>query len=64
MWQLRPYGKEHKTRSSCWDRTHHLSKEQASSRTNTDRKAYVKHHIPGQKQKRLGTRKDKGHKRD
>ena len=39
--------------------THHPSKEQASNRTNKDRKEYVKHHIPGQKNKHLGKRKDK-----
>ena len=44
--------------------THHPSKEQASSRTNKDRKEYVKHHIPGQKGKHLGKIKDKGHRHD
>ena len=34
-------------------------KEQASSRTNEDGKEYVKHHIPGQKNKHLGKRKTK-----
>ena len=43
--------------------THHSSKEQASSRTNKDRKEYVKHHTPGQKNKHLHKIKDKGHKR-
>ena len=42
--------------------THHPSKEKASSRTNKDGKEYVKHHIPGQKNKNLGERKDKGHR--
>ena len=32
--------------------THHPSKEQASCRTNKDGKEYVKHHIPGQKNKK------------
>ena len=44
--------------------THQPSKEQASSRTNKDGKEYVKHHIPGQKNKDLGKRKDEGHRRD
>ena len=44
--------------------THHPSKEQASSRTNKHGKEYVKHHIPGQKNKHLVKRKDKGHRRD
>ncbi len=44
--------------------THHPSKEQASSRTNKDGKKYAKHHIPGQKNKHLGKRKRKGHRRD
>ena len=43
---------------------HHPSKEQASSRTNKDGKKYVKHHIPGQKNKYQGKKKDKGHIRD
>ena len=41
--------------------THRPSHEQAS-RTNKDGKEYVKHHIPGQKNKHLGKRKDQGHK--
>ena len=40
--------------------THHPSKEQASSRTNKDGKEYVKHHIPGQKNKHMDKRKDQG----
>ena len=44
--------------------THHPSKEQASSRTNKDGKTYVKHQIPVQKNKHLGKRKDKDHRRD
>ena len=44
--------------------THHPSKEQASSRPNKDGKEYVKHHIPGQKEKHLGEREDKCHIRD
>ena len=45
---------------------HHPSKEQASSRINKDGKGkeYVKHHIPGQKNKHLGKRKDNGHTGD
>ena len=43
---------------------HHPSKEQPNSRTNKDGKEYVKHHIPGQKNKHLGKRKDKGYRRD
>ena len=43
---------------------HHPSKEQASSHTNKDGKEYVKHHIPGQKNKHLSKRKDKGHRRN
>ena len=39
--------------------THHTSKEQGNSRTNKDGKEYVKHHIPGQKNKHLGKRKEK-----
>ena len=39
-------------------------KEQASNRTNKDGKEYVKHHIPGQKNKYLGKKKDQGHRRD
>ena len=35
-----------------------------SSRTNRDGKEYVKHHIPGQKNKHMGKRKDQGHRRD
>ena len=41
-----------------------LSKEQASSLTNTDEKKYVKYHISGQKNKHLGKRKDKVHEHD
>ena len=33
-----------------------------SSRTNKDGKEYVKHHIPGQKNKHQGQRKDTGHR--
>ena len=44
--------------------TQHPSKEQASSRMNKDGKEYVIYHIPGQKNKHLGKRKDKGHRRD
>ena len=44
--------------------THQPSKEQASSCTKKDGKEYVKHHIPGQKNKHLGKRKDKGDRRD
>ena len=43
--------------------THQPSKEQASSRTNIDGKEYVKNHIPGQKNKHLCKKKDKGHRR-
>ena len=32
--------------------------------SNKDGKEYVKHHIPGQTNKHLGKRKDKGHRRD
>ena len=35
--------------------------KQASSRTKKDGKEYGKQHIPGEKNKHLGTRKDKGH---
>ena len=41
---------------------HTSSKERTSSHTNKDGKEYVKHHIPGQKNKHLGKRKDKGHR--
>ena len=44
--------------------SHHPSKEKASSRTSKDGKEYVKHHIPGQKNKHLGKRKDKCYRRD
>ena len=44
--------------------THHPNKEQASSRTNKDGKEYVKHHIPGQKNKHLGKRTEQGHRHD
>ena len=44
--------------------THHPSKEQASSRTNEDGKKYVRQHIPRQKNKHMGKRKDKPHRRD
>ncbi|KAK2145786.1 hypothetical protein NP493_3855g00002 [Ridgeia piscesae] len=40
--------------------TNHPCKEQASSRANKD----GKRHIPGQKNKHLGKRKDQGHRRD
>jgi len=40
--------------------TYNPRKEQASSHTNKDRR---RHHIPGQKNKHLGKRKDKGHRR-
>jgi len=43
---------------------HHPSKDQASRSTNKDGKAYIIHHIPGQRNKHLGMRKDKVHKRD
>ena len=43
---------------------HHSSKEQASNRTNKDGKEYTKHYISGQKNKHLGKKKDKGHRRD
>ena len=39
-------------------------KEQDSSHTNKDGKEYVKHHIPGQKNKHLGKKKDTGHRAD
>ena len=42
--------------------TRHPCKEQASSRKNKDGKEYVKHHMPGQKNNRLGKRKDQGHR--
>ena len=35
-----------------------------SSPTNKNGKEYVKHHIPGQKNKHPGKRKDEGHRRD
>ena len=38
--------------------THHPGKEQVNNRTNKDGKEYVKHHIPGQKNKHLGKGKD------
>ena len=44
--------------------THHSSKEQASSHANKDGKEYAKHHIPGQKSKQLGKRKNKGYRGD
>ena len=44
--------------------THHLCKEQASSLTNKDGKENVKHHLPGQKNKHLGKKKDQGQRRD
>ena len=44
--------------------THQPRKEVANSRTNKDGKEYVKHHIPGEKNKHLGKRRDKGHRRD
>ena len=44
--------------------THHPCRQQASSRTEKDGKEYVKHHIPGKKNKHLGKKKDKGHRRD
>ena len=43
---------------------HHPSKEQASSRTNKNGKEYVKHHIPGQKNKHMDKRKNQGHRED
>ena len=43
--------------------THYPSKEQASSRTNTDGKEYVKHRITGEK-KHLRKGKDKDHRID
>ena len=39
--------------------THHPSKEQVSIRANKDGKEYIKHHIPGQKNKYMGMRKTK-----
>jgi len=44
--------------------SNHSCKEQAGSHTNKDGKEYVKYHIPGQKNKHLGKRKNKGHRRD
>ena len=44
--------------------SHDPSKERASSRTHIDEKECVKHHIPGQKNKHLGKRKDNGHRSD
>ena len=44
--------------------THQSCKEKASNRTNKDGKEYVKHHIPGHKNKHRGKRKDKVHTRD
>ena len=44
--------------------TRHPSKDQTSSRTNKYGKEYAKNHIPEQKNKHLGNRKDKGHRRD
>ena len=44
--------------------THHPCKEQASSHTNKDGKEYVIHYILKQKNKHLGNKKDKGHRRD
>ena len=44
--------------------THEPGKEQTSSRTNKDGKKYVKHNISGQKNKPMGSRKDKGRRRD
>ena len=43
---------------------YHPSKEQAGSCTNKDGKEYVKHHIPGQKNKHLGKKQDKCHSSD
>ena len=40
------------------------SKGQASRCTIKDGKEYVKHHIPGQKNKHLGKRKDKSHSQE
>ncbi|KAK2183480.1 hypothetical protein NP493_310g00002 [Ridgeia piscesae] len=42
----------------------HPSEEQASSCSNKDGQKFLKHHMPGQKNKHLGKRKDKGHRRD
>ena len=44
--------------------THQPSKEQASSCTNKDGKEYVKDHIPREKNKHLGKRKDQGRRSD
>ena len=43
--------------------TRHPSTDQTSSRTNKYGKEYAKNHIPEQKNKHLGNRKDKGHRR-
>ena len=47
-----------------WKSTSDVSKEEVSSRTNKDGKEYVKYHIPREKKKHLGKRKEKGHRRD
>ena len=43
--------------------THHPSEEQGITRTDKDGQMYVKHHVPGQNNKHLGKKKDKGHRR-
>ena len=50
--------------AATWACTHELNKELAGSRTKIERSMFVKHHIPGQNNKHLGKRKDKGHRRD
>ena len=42
----------------------HLHNEYMQTYTKKDGKEYVKQHIPGQKNKHLGMRKDQGHRRD
>ena len=44
--------------------THQPRKEQTNRCANTEGKKYVKHHIPGQKNKHLGKRKNKVRRRD
>ena len=49
---------------TCIAETCNPSKEQTSSHTNKAGKEYVKHHVPGKKNKHLGKRKDQGYRRD
>ena len=50
--------------AETWALTSYAKIKPAAAQTKMERSMLKKNHIPGQKNKRLGKRKDKGHRRD